>query len=116
MKFITCILTTFLLLDGSVALLRCGNDDIQQGIARSLLVNDCKGRMGKIDACCVAHTNCYENRAPMKVCDDTFCKCIQDSAKKKPTCMFHAANFCAVARAFGVLQYNKLRPQAQPPS
>ncbi|XGW04459.1 hypothetical protein V3C99_015554 [Haemonchus contortus] len=109
MKLI-CILISCLMFEVSLAVLRCGNDEIQHGIAKGFLVNDCKGRMGKIDACCVAHKNCYESRAPQNVCDDTFCKCVEDSASKMPTCTFHAGNFCTFARLFGALQYNKPRP------
>ncbi|KAK6753316.1 hypothetical protein RB195_012735 [Necator americanus] len=91
----------------TLAKLRCGNDGIQHDIASNLLRNDCKGRLGKIDSCCVAHTQCYQNRSPQKVCDDNFCSCIDQAAANIPLCKFHAGNFCATARSFGAFQYNK---------
>uniref|UniRef100_A0A183GI52 EB domain-containing protein n=1 Tax=Heligmosomoides polygyrus TaxID=6339 RepID=A0A183GI52_HELPZ len=63
-----------------------------------------------IDACCGEHTSCYDQRTPQKICDDNFCMCVHGAASSMPSCMFHATNFCATARAFGGLQYNKQRP------
>ncbi|RCN46430.1 hypothetical protein ANCCAN_07518 [Ancylostoma caninum] len=96
-----------ILCGAAMAKLRCGNDGIQHGIAQNILQNDCKGRLGKIDACCVNHTNCYKQKSPQKVCDDTFCDCINQAANALPLCSFHANNFCATARTFGGFQYNK---------
>ncbi|CAI4222766.1 unnamed protein product [Auanema sp. JU1783] len=83
----------------------CGNDQLQQGFAESIVKNDCKGRLGNVNACCSRHTRCYEKGVEQKTCDDNFCKCAEKAAKKLPGCSLHMTNFCVTARTFGGLNY-----------
>ncbi|WKY10608.1 hypothetical protein Q1695_002737 [Nippostrongylus brasiliensis] len=98
---------------GTAMRLRCGNNAGHHNIAKMLLKKDCKGRLRKIDACCMEHTHCYKNRTPRDECDTGFCYCFQDAAAAKDSCLFHALNFCATARAFGGMEYNRMNPSSK---
>ncbi|KAK6046366.1 hypothetical protein COOONC_16129 [Cooperia oncophora] len=110
----SCLILFLFLTDASIAMLRCGDDDMKQGFIRNMLESGCKGRMGKIDACCVAHMKCYEKREPRATCDETLCNCAQESAKRLIGCLIHVAGLCGTTRAFGAQVYNKQQPEARP--
>ncbi|CAB3397172.1 unnamed protein product [Caenorhabditis bovis] len=99
------LLVTLALFAYASARLACGLDPLQENLSEILIKNDCKGRLNKVDKCCVAHTNCYKAKKNKDACDKQFCDCAHRAAQKLPLCKLQMDNFCVAAKFLGVFKY-----------